>query len=466
MQATLLWATLLSIITNTFSARILAILPFPGRSHQIFHSSVLRALAQRGHEIVEYSPFPPNKPIANYTHIEIHTSAENLFDNLTYEEIERQLPRGSVFGLAALRVWEFSNIICEDTFQQKNIRKLIESKDHFDLVITASTFDSILVFGHKFNAPTIVSQAFAYYSTMNREAGNALSIATVPDSLSFLFMSQMTFVERLQNFISVSLTLFYYYSFQLAKQDAIIKKYYQYPGTPNAAKMVSDVSLILLNVYPPLDSQPYTPNIVPIGGISVASDRVVLPQSLHSESSFRKPRVFRCFLKWPCHLLNPIPAQPHQPSGESGARIGKQSFAECLSLVTLPPQAVCLPGPFVYTLDTIDFGLKYGAVPTQTAAKGSSRRLTKHSISSSTLNKRAIRVPDKALSYCWDVILRFPLISGVEVNREWLIEYELRSHCVGDHFENSAWVYSFSDGAMARVRRAIPPQASNHQPIS
>ncbi|KAG8328085.1 Limb region 1 -like protein [Homalodisca vitripennis] len=166
------------------------------------------------------------------------------------------------------------------------------------------------------------------------------------------------------------------------------------------------------------------------------------------------------------HLLNPIPAQPHQPSGEAGARISKQSFAECLSLVTLPPQAVCLPGPFVYTLDTIDFGLKYGAVPTQTAAKGSSRGLTKHSISSSTLNKRAIHVPDKALSYCWDVILRFPLISGVEVNREWLIEYELRSHYVGDHFENSAWVYSFSDGAMARVRHAIPPQASNHQPIS
>ncbi|KAG8263625.1 hypothetical protein J6590_029103 [Homalodisca vitripennis] len=155
------------------------------------------------------------------------------------------------------------------------------------------------------------------------------------------------------------------------------------------------------------------------------------------------------------HLLNSIPAQPHQPSGEAGARISKQSFAECLSLVTLPPQA-----------DTIDFGLKYGAVPTQTAAKGSSRGLTKHSISSSTLNKRAIHVADKALSYCWDVILRFPLISGVEVNREWLIEYELRSHSVGDHFENSAWVYSFSDGAMAHVRRAIPPQASNHQPIS
>ncbi|KAG8263497.1 hypothetical protein J6590_032187 [Homalodisca vitripennis] len=135
------------------------------------------------------------------------------------------------------------------------------------------------------------------------------------------------------------------------------------------------------------------------------------------------------------HLLNLIPAQPHQPSGEAGARISKQSFAECLSLVTLPPQAVCLPGPFVYTLvgtgqDTIDFGLKYGAVPSQTAAEGSSRGLTKHSISGSALNKRAIRVPDKALSYCWDVILRFPLISGVEVNREWLIEYELRSHYV------------------------------------
>ncbi|XP_046687660.1 UDP-glycosyltransferase UGT5-like [Homalodisca vitripennis] len=86
MKSVFLWLLLLNAIGCSFSARILAMTPFHGKSHYIFVSGILKALHQRGHHIVEYSPFPPSKPLANYTHVEIHTELEKEFQKWTFEE--------------------------------------------------------------------------------------------------------------------------------------------------------------------------------------------------------------------------------------------------------------------------------------------------------------------------------------------------------------------------------------------
>ncbi|KAG8315501.1 UDP-glucuronosyltransferase 1-1 [Homalodisca vitripennis] len=446
---------ILMLASAVESARILSVFPISGKSHHGLFQAVLKALAARGHHIVNYSPYKLDKPMANYTDV-VMENIQPPDKSMTREMLKMFMNLPSI-GMPIF-LWLGMDLSAQ-TFSDKKIKELIESNEQFDLVIIEALFtqEAFLGFGHKFKAPVICLQPFNSFSVVNKAAGNPLSISYIPD-MAFSSSDHMSFFERFCNTISIFSSLIFYYTIYTPKVDVMLKETFKDPTMPPVSDLIYNISLFMTNGHPYVHyAQPYTPNMIPIGGIHLSKEKKPLP-AVFPEVAMSSDQGN--------HLLNPIPAQPHQPSGESGARIGKQSFAGCLSLVTLPPQAVCLPGPFVYTLDTIDFGLKYGAVPTQTPAKGSSRGLTKHSISSSTLNKRAIRVPDKALSYCWDVILRFPLISGVEVNREWLIEYELRSHYVGDHFENSAWVYSFSDGAMARVRRAIPPQASIHQPIS
>lgn len=76
MRLVPLLAVLLGVVSSALAARILAVFPFPGKSHNIFISSVLKSLAQKGHQIVEYSPFPPAKPIPNHSHHEVHTTFE------------------------------------------------------------------------------------------------------------------------------------------------------------------------------------------------------------------------------------------------------------------------------------------------------------------------------------------------------------------------------------------------------
>lgn len=91
-----------------------------------------------------------------------------------------------IFGVGFNAVWRMLYLICEQTFEHENIKSLLNSNEHFDLVITESTFgqESMLVFGHKFNAPTITIQGFVLWSVINRAAGNSLSISSIPDFAS------------------------------------------------------------------------------------------------------------------------------------------------------------------------------------------------------------------------------------------------------------------------------------------
>lgn len=72
-------ALLLGAVGPCLSARILAVLPFPGKSHFIFHWSILKTLTEEGHQVVEYSPYTPNKPMKNYSHVKTHTRFEQVF---------------------------------------------------------------------------------------------------------------------------------------------------------------------------------------------------------------------------------------------------------------------------------------------------------------------------------------------------------------------------------------------------
>ncbi|KAG8268484.1 UDP-glucuronosyltransferase 1-1 [Homalodisca vitripennis] len=138
----------------------------------------------------------------------------------------------------------------------------------------------MLVFGHRFRAPTVTLHTFSSWSGINRDAGNALSIASIPDISSVVATDQMSFVDRFLNLISILTTLFMYYNHHLPLQDNILKENYKLDAPP-VADMVSNVSLYLINTHPTVEyAQPYTPNIIPVGRIVIEPDRTSLPQDI------------------------------------------------------------------------------------------------------------------------------------------------------------------------------------------
>ena len=74
---------LLSIFVahGAHGAKILGLFPLPGKSHFIVSSVLLKELANRGHQVTVFSPFPEKTPIPNYTDIDTGAKRDDLLNS-------------------------------------------------------------------------------------------------------------------------------------------------------------------------------------------------------------------------------------------------------------------------------------------------------------------------------------------------------------------------------------------------
>jgi len=52
----------------------------PAKSHMTIHSTLLKELARRGHQMTVFSPFPEKYPIQNFTDVEFKLSYAELLE--------------------------------------------------------------------------------------------------------------------------------------------------------------------------------------------------------------------------------------------------------------------------------------------------------------------------------------------------------------------------------------------------
>uniref|UniRef100_A0A1B6FW12 UDP-glucuronosyltransferase n=1 Tax=Cuerna arida TaxID=1464854 RepID=A0A1B6FW12_9HEMI len=273
---------LVTIAANcALSARILAVVPTPAKSHQYVIQGTLKALAARGHQIISYSPFALDKPVANYTEIRIECKMAEVGAGKMSLEMFKTFIDASPVGGAKI-VWSFGETIMEHIFEDENIKKLIDSNEKFDLLVLESLFsqEATVAFGHRFKAPVVNVHTFGSFSPVKSVAGNPLSLAYIPD-FSFPFSDQMTLYERFLNAYSVLSSLHYYYYKHLPIQESFVKSAFKDPSMPPLLDMLLNISLIVTNVNPYVHySQPNTPNVIPIGGIHLSSERKPLPEAM------------------------------------------------------------------------------------------------------------------------------------------------------------------------------------------
>lgn len=200
-------------------------------------------------------------------------------DSWSYEEFTKMASGHQTIGGFVI-MWLMMHGVCEDVFKHDNVQKLLKSNEHFDLIFTESSFgqEAMLALGHKFGAPTITIQGFGTWSAQNMDAGNALSIASIPDRTSFAITDQMSLTQRVMNLVSTSLTLAVYYLFHLPRQDRLMRQYYS-QDPPYLADMTRNISLYFVGSHPAIEyTQPVTPNIVNIAGINISPERIPLTQ--------------------------------------------------------------------------------------------------------------------------------------------------------------------------------------------
>jgi len=263
---------LLSIFVahGAHGAKILGIFPLPGKSHFIVSSALLKELANRGHQVTVFSPFPEKSPIPNYTNIDTTLTREH-FLNTTGASNSFDLVKFNHFQMVIM-LWALGNHLCDKFLEQPAVQELIHSNDQqFDLVIIeAFNNDCLVGFAHKFKAPLVQVVTFGGTSWMGDWVGNPSPYSYVPDPFHN-FGDRMDFCERVLNTISITfqkMTRFFYF---LPKQQALLEKYFgDHAPLPSISELHSSTSLLLLNHHFSISyPRPLMPNVVQVGGMHV-----------------------------------------------------------------------------------------------------------------------------------------------------------------------------------------------------
>lgn len=138
--ATFLWLTL--VTSNARALRILGLFTYNGKSHFIVHEKILKALAERGHQVDVVSHFPLEKPFPNYTQVvDLEGILPDLKNNLRYEAMTRNTVGKSMIPMLATT---HGGDLC-DLMDQPRFKELINNPPNdprYDLLIVDVSFSS------------------------------------------------------------------------------------------------------------------------------------------------------------------------------------------------------------------------------------------------------------------------------------------------------------------------------------
>lgn len=261
---------LLTFLNAANALKILAIVPFAGKSHFFAFEPLFKELAKRGHQMTVISEFPQKNPLPNYRDVPLKQS-ENIevFDFGDYPSPFTAKYIAFNYMIRAARE------SCEK-LNQKPVQDLLKSGEKFDLIlIEFFETDCFLGFAHKLQIPFIgLSSCYEVNWSLNA-IRNPVNPSYIPNRFGN-FNVKMNFWERLENTFLHLYTNAIYYWFMEGNERA--KKYFG-QDLPPLHTIAQNTSLLLLNTFPALNgARPKVPGMIEVGGMNVGVSKRVAPE--------------------------------------------------------------------------------------------------------------------------------------------------------------------------------------------
>jgi len=209
-----------SMPQGTEGSNILGVFTSHSPSHFIVHMSIMKTLAEKGHNVTVVSSMPPKVTHKSIKHIVIPLSAEDekvLNDgmvNMVKEKPSIWNTFKSIFSSLALLIDKQVDVLEDPKFQELYLNK----GNKFDVVFAGFFFNTYQVaLGARFNCPVIISWPGAPMMMVNEVLGNP-ELSSVPQmNVAGKPGQPMNFKQRLQSFGSTvgfnALALFLNYKY-------------------------------------------------------------------------------------------------------------------------------------------------------------------------------------------------------------------------------------------------------------
>ncbi|XP_045479825.1 UDP-glycosyltransferase UGT5-like [Harmonia axyridis] len=258
------------------SAKILGVFHMPSPSHYMSCSTLMKILAEKGHDVTVVSAFIEKNPPKNYKQIHLDGLQQRLKENsINWFETTPQPLLMPIFFHA------MTSSLIENTFNHSVFQEFMKTEEKFDAVIIEEfQAEAIKYVAHHFNAPLIVYSSGDANDWTNPFQGNPDTPSYQPSTYLTHLTNHMSFLERVEN------TFFYLYAkvfFNLIvfpSHNRLLHKYY--PNSPDLTDIAYNVSLVLLNSDPSVHEPiAKVPSMKDIGGFHIRKPKP-LPQDLQT----------------------------------------------------------------------------------------------------------------------------------------------------------------------------------------
>lgn len=266
--------SILLVFLNYFCAmscyKIVAVLLCPLKSHFAVIDPLLVRLAELGHDVTVYNPFPKKDRILNYKEFDIGYCSPTPKNPWTMDVLSTMGSNtfGNIFMLFSLSP-EFKYIVtCSPLLE------LFNFTEKFDLFVSESfQSDVALMYAAKLQTPLIVFTPNVMFPWLSSTMGNPNNPAYVPYLQSGL-LAEMNFLERVKNtiFYIVSSLLYKHYASKI--DDIAIRSVFE--SAPRIEDIRKNISLLFVASNSAIHSSiPLVPGVVDIGGIHIKPGKLL-----------------------------------------------------------------------------------------------------------------------------------------------------------------------------------------------
>ncbi|KAH8269648.1 hypothetical protein KR018_012618 [Drosophila ironensis] len=274
----LLAAHLYSHLETAHGARILAVYAFPGKSHYMMHTALMRELVESGHQVTMVTAFSLEKERlgSNFTELLI----EPVYD--FWHDVKLNFGAEHLFELTRMTNYDFLKMLeiiglktTEHALRQPKVQALIHAQrteDVFDLLLAEQFYqEAFLALARIYKIPVVTTSTLGYENHMSQMMGLITPWSFVPHGF-MPFTDRMSFLERVRNsyaslYEDLDRLLVYF-----PKMDAVASEFFGpvLGQVPKVRHMEREISVMLLNSHAPLTTaRPTVDAMVPVGGMHI-----------------------------------------------------------------------------------------------------------------------------------------------------------------------------------------------------
>ncbi|XP_046972747.1 UDP-glycosyltransferase UGT5-like [Vanessa cardui] len=259
----IVFVTLIHVIVEIKTAKILGVFPVPSVSHQDVFRPLMLELARRGHEVTMITTNPAFKKgqtPQNFTEINVHDISYERW-GVFFADKGNEKDRSQLFYYISELLLDLFAV----QLKSPEVQNLIRSDEKFDLVFVESCIRPALIFSHIYNAPVIEFSSLGGVLSAFETIGAATHPLIYPNAMHRRIYD-LTLWEKITE-VYIHYMNEHIFTKHMETENEVLKSILG-SDLPDLKDLRQNVHMMFLNVHPIWDfNRPVPPNVLYLRGL-------------------------------------------------------------------------------------------------------------------------------------------------------------------------------------------------------